>query len=240
MGKVSMKGVCDMHVHTNPDLRLRAYDDFELADAAIRVGARAIVIKTHLGFTVNRAYLTNQYVKRVYGENTGFTMYGGVVMNKVIGGINPEAVEKGLKLGAKEIWLPTQSAKRHLEKMGKNPADGIELVRDGKVVPELLDVFKLVKDHDAVLGTAHVSPEEAFVVVEAARNAGVKKIVITHPEWWVVDMSMDDQVRLVKDYDVILERCYAQNMGGGAYKSNLPDNLEIIKAVGYEHEMVHT
>ena len=33
MGKVSMKGVCDMHVHTNPDLRLRAYDDFELADA---------------------------------------------------------------------------------------------------------------------------------------------------------------------------------------------------------------
>ena len=101
MGKVSMKGVCDMHVHTNPDLRLRAYDDFELADAAIRVGARAIVIKTHLGFTVNRAYLTNQYVKRVYGENTGFTMYGGVVMNKVIGGINPEAVEKGLKLGQK-------------------------------------------------------------------------------------------------------------------------------------------
>ena len=33
MGKISMKGVCDMHVHTNPDLRLRAYDDFELADA---------------------------------------------------------------------------------------------------------------------------------------------------------------------------------------------------------------
>ncbi len=43
-----------------------------------------------------------------------------------------------------------------------------------------------------------------------------------------------------KDYDVILERCYAQNMGGGTYKSNLPDNLEIIKAVGYEHVMVDT
>ena len=33
-----MKGVIDMHVHTNPDLRLRAYDDFELMEAAIRVG----------------------------------------------------------------------------------------------------------------------------------------------------------------------------------------------------------
>ena len=240
MVKISMQGVCDMHVHTNPDLRLRAYDDFELADAAVRVGARAIVIKSHLGFTVNRAYLTNRYVERVYGKDTGFTMYGGVVMNKVIGGVNPEAVEKGLKLGAKVIWLPTQSAKRHLEKMGQDPSKGIELVRDGKVIPKLEEVFRMVKDYDAVLATAHVSPDEAFTVVEAARNAGVGKIVITHPEWWVVGMSLEDQVRLVKDYDVILERCYAQNMGGGKYYSNLHDNLELIKTVGYEHVMVDT
>lgn len=241
MSRVSLKGICDMHVHTNPDLRTRAYNDLQLADAAVRVGARAIVIKSHLGFTVNRAAIANEYVKRVYGENTGFTMYGGVVMNKVIGGVNPEAVEKGLKLGAKEIWLPTQSARRHLEKMGKNPDEGIELVRDGKVVPELLDVFKLIRDFDVALGTAHVSPEEAFTVVEAARDAGVKKIIITHPEWWVCDYSIEDQIRLVKDYDVILERCYAQNMGKGQpYHLNLKENAELIKEVGYEHVMVDT
>ena len=229
-----------MHVHTNPDLRLRAYNDFELAEAGIRVGARAIVIKSHLGFTVNRAAMANEFVRRMYGDDTGFTMYGGVVMNKVIGGMNPEAVEKGLKLGAKVIWLPTQSAKQHLLKMGKDPADGIELVRDGKVVPELKDVFSLIRDYDVTLGTAHVSPEEAFVVVEAARDAGVKKIVVTHPEWWIVGMSVEDQVRMVRDYDVILERCYAQNMGGGTYKSNLPDNLDIIREVGYKNVMVDT
>lgn len=176
MSRVSLKGICDMHVHTNPDLRLRAYNDLELADAAVRVGARALVIKSHLGFTVNRANIANAYVKKVYGDKTNFTMYGGVVMNKVIGGVNPEAVEKGLKLGAKVIWLPTQSARRHLEKMGKNPDEGIQLVRDGKVIPELETVFGLIKDHDAVLATAHVSPEEAFVVVEAARKAGVEKL----------------------------------------------------------------
>ncbi len=241
MSRVSLKGICDMHVHTNPDLRTRAYNDLQLADAAVRVGARAIVIKSHLGFTVNRAAIANEYVKRVYGENTGFTMYGGVVMNKVIGGVNPEAVEKGLKLGAKEIWLPTQSAKRHLEKMGQNPAEGIELIRGGKVIPELIDVFKLIKDYDVALGTAHVSPEEAFTVVEAARDAGVKKIIITHPEWWVCDYSIEDQIRLVKDYDVILERCYAQNMGKGQpYHLNLKENAELIKEVGYEHVMVDT
>ena len=65
-------------------------------------------------------------------------------------------------------------------------------------------------------------------------------MVVTHPEWWIVDMSVEDQKRMVKDYDVILERCYAQNMGGGKYKSNLPSNLELIKEVGYEHVMVDT
>lgn len=239
MAKVSMKGVIDMHVHTNPDLRIRAYDDFQLCDAAVRVGARAIVIKTHLGYTANRAYLVNRYNKIVHGDND-FTMYGSVTLNRGVGGINPLAVENALKLGAKVVWLPTQHARRHLEMM-KQPTDkAVDIVRDGKVVPELEDVFRLVKDHKAVLGTAHVSPEEAFVVVEAARKAGVENLVVTHPEWWLVGMSVEDQIRLVKDYDVVLERCFAQNMGGGKYKSNLADNLEIIKAVGYKNVMVDT
>ena len=78
MSRVSLKGICDMHVHTNPDLRLRAYNDLQLADADVRVGARAIVIKSHLGFTVNRAAIANEYVRRVYGENTGFAASTGL------------------------------------------------------------------------------------------------------------------------------------------------------------------
>lgn len=123
MPEVSLNGVCDMHVHTNPDLRLMAYNDFELAEVAIRVGARAIVIKSHQGFTANRAFLTNEYVRKIHGENTGFTMYGSVTMNKSIG--------------------------------GKDPSAGVDIVIGWKVVPELLEVFKMVKDYGAVLGIAH-------------------------------------------------------------------------------------
>ena len=78
-----MKGVIDMHVHTNPDLRLRAYDDFELMEAAIRVGARAIVIKTHQGSTVDRAYLCNRHNEIVHGNTNNFTMYGSITLNRV-------------------------------------------------------------------------------------------------------------------------------------------------------------
>ena len=240
MGKVSLQGVIDMHVHSNPDIRHRAYDDFELMEAGIRVGARAIVIKTHQGTTVDRAFLCNRHNEIIHQGDNDFTMFGSVTMNRQMGGINPWAVESGLKLGAKVIWLPTQSARNNMLKQNQDPSDCVEVVQGGKVVPELLTIFRRGKDYDVVLGTGHVSPEECFRVVEAARDAGVKKLVVTHPEWWMVGMSLEDQVRIVKDYDVILEHCFAQPMGGGKYKSNLPMNLEAVKACGYKNVMVST
>lgn len=240
MSEISLKGVIDMHVHTNPDLRKRAYDDFELMEAAIRVGARAIVIKTHQGTTMDRAYLCNRHNQIVHGDTNDFTMFGSITLNRQVGGINPRAVDVALQLGAKVVWLPTQSAINGLRRQNKALTDGVEVVRDGKIVPELATVFSLIKEHNAVLGTAHIAPEESFIVVEAARKAGVKNIVVTHPEWWLVGMSLEDQARLVKDYDVILEHCYAQNMGGGKYKSNMEANLEAIKVCGYKNVMVDT
>ena len=242
MQELSMKGVIDMHVHTNPDLRLRAYDDFELCDAAVRVGARAIVIKTHMGDTSCRAALVNHYNRIVHGEND-FTMFGSITLNRCVGGINPAAVENALKMGAKVVWLPTSSARNHLEKLGKSTEDCVDVVRDGEIVPELRQVLELIKQYDAVLGTAHISVSEIFTVTKAAREIGVKKIVVTHPEWWIVNMSVEDQIRIVKEYDVILERCYAQNKGVGAgngYLSNLPGNLEIIQKVGYKNVLIST
>lgn len=242
MGKVSMKGVVDMHVHTNPDLRKRAYDDFELCDAAVRVGARAIVIKTHLGYTGDRAYLTNRYNQQVHGQND-FTMFGSITLNSCVGGINPIAVENALKLGAKVVWLPTSSARNHLEKLGKSTEGCVDVVKDGQIVPHLKEVFELIKAHDAVLGTAHISVPEIFTVSKAAREMGVKKVVITHPEWWIVNMSMEEQKQIVQEYDVILERCYAQNKGVGAgngYISNLPGNLETVREIGYKNVLIST
>ena len=240
MPDISLKGVIDMHVHSNPDIRHRAYDDFELMEAGIRSGARAIVIKTHQGTTVDRAYLRNRHNELVHHGDNDFTMFGSITLNRQMGGINPSAVESGLKLGGKVVWLPTQSARNGKIQLDQ-PVDGcVDVLRDGKIVPELKDVFQLIKDFDVVLGTGHISPEESFRVVEAARDAGIRKIVITHPEWWLVGMSLDDQIRIVKDYDVILEHCFAQPMGGGKYKSNLPANLDAIKACGYKNVMVST
>jgi hypothetical protein len=238
MEKISLKNVIDMHVHSMPDIRERAYNDFELMEAGIRVGARAIVIKSHHGTTMDRAFLVNEHNKIVHQGNNNFTMFGSVTLNNAIGGLNPMAVETGLKMGAKVVWLPTTHAANQLQKSGKT--GGIECLDNGKVREPLKEIFKMIKEYDAVLGTGHLSPKEIFPVVDQAKGMGLNKIVITHPEFWVVGMSHEDQVRVVKDYDVYLERCYAQPMGGGVYKSNLEDNLLIIKEVGYKNVMVNT
>ena len=79
--KALLDGVIDMHVHTAPDLVKRTYTDLQMADAAARVGARAIVIKGHHCGTMARAALCSEYVRKAY-KKSAFTMYGGLVLNR--------------------------------------------------------------------------------------------------------------------------------------------------------------
>ena len=235
MGRLT--GIIDMHIHSAPDIRQRKLDDLQLMEAAVERGVRAIVIKSHMVPTADRATLVNKIRQEKYPDSD-FQMFGSLVMNLPVGGINPWAVEASIKLGEKEIFLPTMTAENHCRK--ENKEHFVSVVKDGKIVEPLKDVFELVKDYDVALGTGHISPSEIFTVVEAARNAGVKKIIVTHPEFHIVGMSLEEEKRIVKDYDVLLEKVYAQPIGGGVYKKNLPDNVAHMKEIGCEHFIVST
>ena len=235
MGRLT--GIIDMHIHSAPDIRQRKLDDLQLMEAAVERGVRAIVIKSHMVPTADRATLVNKIRQEKYPDSD-FQMFGSLFMNLPVGGINPWAVEASIKLGAKEIFLPTMTAENHCRK--ENKEHFVSVVKDGKIVEPLKDVFQLVKDYDVALGTGHISPSEIFTVVEAARNAGVKKIIVTHPEFHIVGMSLEEEKRIVKDYDVLLEKVYAQPIGGGVYKKNLPDNVAHMKEIGCEHFIVST
>lgn len=238
MENIRLKGIIDLHIHSGPDVRERKLNDLQLMEAAVARGVRAIVIKSHHVPTVDRATLVNMIKQEKYGSASDFQMFGGIALNRFVGGINPWAVETALKLGGKLVWMPTNTAENHCKKEGKD--NYVVCVKDGKVVEELKTVFSLIRDFDAVLETGHLSPEECFIVTEAARNMGVKKIVITHPEFHIVGMSLKDQERIVKDYNVLLERVYAQPVGKGIYKKNLPDNAEAMRQIGCEHFIVAT
>ncbi len=231
------KGIIDMHIHSAPDIRDRKLNDFELMEAAVRLKARAMVIKSHHVPTMDRAALVNMVCREKY-PTSDFEMYGGIALNQSVGGLNPHAVEKALKLGAKIVWLPTNTAENHCKKNGRS--GGVAVVRDRKVVEELKPIFSLVREFDAVLETGHISWEECFYVADAARTAGVKKLVITHPEFHIVGMPPAEQKRIVEEYDVLLESVYAQPLGGGIYKKNLSDNVAAMRDIGCEHFIVST
>jgi hypothetical protein len=201
---VNLTGLIDMHIHTAPDVRPRLLDDVDVARQAAEAGMRAIVLKSHVTCTADRASIAQKVVP-------GVRVLGSVTLNAAVGGLNPAAVEAALGLGARIVWMPTISAQNHIVKRG-GTSPGISLLtQDGELQPALFDVFDLVRQHDAILATGHVSVEEIVALVRAAVSAGVHKVVITHPEVPWVDMPASTQKEL-RDLGAYFERCYVSSL----------------------------
>jgi hypothetical protein len=193
---IDVAGAIDMHCHPYPDLFPRLADDFDIVRAARDAGMKAIVLKCHHENTVSRAYLVQRVVP-------GIRVYGGIVLNYYVGGINPAAVEAALRLGGKEVWMPTVDAGYHAEVHGgtggydsqaggRSQAEGIWVAdKEGRLTPEIKEVLELVAQYGAVLGTCHLSPKEIVPLVKEARSVGVEKIVVTHPYFKVPNFDLD-------------------------------------------------
>ncbi|GIS61128.1 MAG: hypothetical protein CM1200mP2_33530 [Planctomycetaceae bacterium] len=77
-------GLIDFHVHSGPDSFTRSTTDFEIARIAKNRKMGALVLKNHFTMTADRAVLAERV--------TGQRCYGGIVLNRAVGGLNPEAI----------------------------------------------------------------------------------------------------------------------------------------------------
>jgi hypothetical protein len=218
-----LRGLIDLHVHTSPDVRPRRLDDLAQARLARELGAAALLLKSHVVPTMDRARLTEQLVP-------GLRVFGALVLNETVGGLNPAAVEAAAALGARIIWMPTLDAANHRQHAGRR--GGIELLAAGRLHPALGDILALVARHDLALATGHLSPREIEALVPAAFAAGVRRVVVTHPEHHVVGLSVAAQARLAAEFPLVFERCYAQPSPHGHYTDNLEANCAALRALG--------
>jgi hypothetical protein len=195
-----LEGAVDLHVHSAPDVDRRRFNDLELARAAKDAGVGAVLIKSHQNSTVERAWLVSQCVP-------GIRVYGGLVLNETVGGLNPAAVRLALELGARQVWMPTRSARNHRAYHGQ-PGGITILDEQGGLLPVVDEILRAMAQSDCILGTGHLSPQETSVLIDAAQKLGVPKILVTHPEWGPTHHSCEAQKELAQRGEVFFERCF--------------------------------
>jgi len=196
IGKL-VKGAIDMHVHFAPEPGVSRHKNaLESVLTARDLGLGGIVLKNRLYQTAPIASLVSQLVP-------GIAAFGAVCLDAECGGLNLQTAEVAAHLGAKVLWLPvfTSANSKFLveRKTGISiPGEGLSiLAKDGTLLPELLDILKVIKDNDMVLATGHISAREILVVVEKARQLGINKIVITHAmSDYISETILSEQERL--------------------------------------------
>ena len=202
-------GVIDMHVHSYPDVFGRNMDDIDVAQLAKSKGMRGILLKNHISETASRAQLVMKVVP-------GIEVFGGVVLNNAVGGINPAAVEWMHRIyggRGKVVWLPTFESDKHVKTFGGPDQKGIVVAPGGKVLPQMEEILKIIARENLILATGHVHPEEVVAVVKRGKELGVKNMIVTHAFTSVPGLSMA-QAKEVAANGAVLEICYLQFRAG--------------------------
>lgn len=202
-------GAVDLHVHSHPDVFGRNMDDIDIANLARARGMRGIVLKNHISETASRAALVMRMVP-------GIEVFGGIVLNKAVGGVNPDAVEWMHRIygnRGKVVWLPTFESDKHVKTFSAKDAKGLVVAPGGVVTPEMEAILKTIARENLVLATGHVHPEEILAVVKRGNELGVKNMVITHGFTNVPGLTME-QAKQVVSMGAVIEVCFLQFQAG--------------------------
>ncbi len=221
---MGLTGAIDTHVQTGQNSR----EPQEIVQAAKDAGMRGLVLKDHHGSTVELAAALGQKIP-------GIAVRGGLVLNRVVGEWNVEAVETALKLGAAEIWMPTIGAENDRSFRGLVQGGLRAIDAEGKVLPEVIEIIRRVARAGAILGTGHLAPEETAAVVAAARQEGVRAILVTHPEIDFISMPVEFQLQL-RGAGLYFERCFCRT----GFRRDWAGLAKDIRAVGVESTILAT
>lgn len=244
-----MAGGYDLHVHVAPDVMRRRVDDYTLAARYRDEGLAGFVLKSHYTPTAERAAVVRAAVP-------GAEVLGAITLNGSVGGMNPVAVEIAARSGARVVWLPTVDAVNQRKSRAEDPpgakppmwaalqddltargiaADPVRVLGDGgEVLPEVHDVLSVIARHDLVLATGHLGRDEILAVVRAAGDAGVRRMIITHPEFTSQRLAAADQ-RELAERGALLERCFTTPYTGKVSWELMTQN---IRAVGPRHSVL--
>ncbi|MFT4128601.1 DUF6282 family protein [Labrys sp. (in: a-proteobacteria)] len=240
-----LKGAIDPHVHSGPSIAPRGLDHLELARQMSEAGFAAVITKDHDYAGVATAALISQHHPELTTK-----VFSGIVLNNVVGGINPYAVEHTAAMGGKIVWMPTLAAENHLEwektSSWSHPAS-TQKMRPARAVPvldankQVLDDVKEVLDVIArsgmALASGHLHVSETWILFEEARRRGVERLIFTHPED-IVGASLDD-VKEIAAMGAYVEHSLCMFLEGSKFKTRSAEDLrQQIEAAGVDRTIL--
>jgi len=227
--QADLTGVIDIHAHSDPDSMPRSIDAIDLAKLAKQRGMRGLVLKNHYESTAALAYIVRK-------EVPGIEIFGGIDLNRSVGGINPAAIERMVLMKGgwgKVVWMPTFDNENQV-KVSKENRPFVAISKNGQLLPEVEEVIRLVAKHQLTLETGHSSATDGLLIVHAARQAGVQHVVVTH--------AMADPVRMTipQMQQAALDGAYIEFVYGATIPPNngtlaavsMSDYAKAIRAVG--------
>jgi hypothetical protein len=238
-----LEGAVDLHVHPAPSPMPRRLHAAEAAQQAAEAGFSAIVVKSHHHSTVMDVLALEQ----AGATNGGAKLFGGIALNGPVGGINPKAVDLALKMGGRIVWFPTIGSAQHIRHHREHPnlrfpkldihlepESPIEVLDgDGRVRDEVYAVLESIKAADAILASGHMAPAQITAVFEAAREVGVRRMLVNHPNF-VIEATYEDARRWV-DLGAYIEHSLCMYDERSTFHNWELDTLvEWIRAVGPE------
>jgi hypothetical protein len=224
----TLAGVIDIHVHADPDSLPRSIDAIDLARLAKARGMRGLVLKNHYEPTASLAYIVRK-------EVPGIEIFGGIDLNRTVGGINPAAVERMTMVKGgwgRVVWMPTFDSENQV-RYSKENRPFVPVARGGQLLPEVKEVIALAARHGLTLETGHSSPTECLMIVREARRQGVAHIVVTHAMLPPVGMTVAD-MRAAAAEGAYLEFVY-NGLIGPHKSATMRDYAEAIRQVGPQH-----
>lgn len=224
----TLSGVVDIHAHCDPDSLARSIDAIDLARLARERGMRALLLKNHYEPTESWAYLVRK-------EVPGIEIFGGIVLNRTVGGINPAAVERMTRVKGgwgRVVWMPTFDAENQV-RYSKENRPFVSVARDGALLPEVKEVLEIIAKNNLVLATGHSSPAEGLMLIREAKRVGIQHVVVTHAMLPPVKMRIEE-MKQAAALGAYLEFVYGGLIGPNkAY--DIQDYAAAIRSVGPEH-----
>ena len=224
----SLTGVIDIHAHCDPDSTPRSIDAIDLARLAVARGMRGLILKNHYEPTASLAFLVRK-------EVPGLEVFGGIDLNRSVGGINAAAVEQMVKVKGgwgRVVWMPTFDAENEVRASNAN-RPFVPIARNGQLLPEVRNVIALIARHGLVLATGHSSQNEAMLLIREARRQGVRHVVVTHAIYKPVNMTLARMQEAARQ-GAFIEFAYNGLIGAGKM-FEVSDFAAAIRKVGVEH-----